>query len=183
MPANSAPHLLPTQESFLRDLNGLLSQPVSLTCLGGFVINACYGFPRPTGDVDYIGISPAEASVQIEMIAGEGSRLCKKYKVHFHRVPAIVTLPEDALTRATEMFEGRFKNLHLFALDPYDLALSKLERNSEKDREDVEYLAKTVPLDAVLLRDRYEKELRPYLVHQDRHDLTIRLWIESYFKS
>jgi hypothetical protein len=30
---------------------------------------------------------------------------------------------------------------------PYDLALSKLERNSQKDRDDVRFLARSVPLD------------------------------------
>jgi hypothetical protein len=43
------------------------------------------------------------------------------------------------------MFPGAYRNLHLMALDPYDLALSKLERNSQKDRDDVRFLALTVP--------------------------------------
>ena len=41
------------------------------------------------------------------------------------------------------MFAGTFQNLHLMALDPYDLALTKLERNFERDRNDVRYLART----------------------------------------
>ena len=42
--------------------------------------------------------------------------------------------------------------------------MSKRERNSPKDQGDVEYLARTVPLDPKTLRDRYEKELRPNLM-------------------
>ena len=45
------------------------------------------------------------------------------------------------------MFPGAYRNLHLMALDPYDLALSKLERNSQKDRDDVRFLARRVPED------------------------------------
>jgi hypothetical protein len=30
-----------------------------------------------------------------------------------------------------------------------------------------------------LLRERYEKELRPYLGSPEREDLTLRLWVES----
>ena len=69
-------------------------------------------------------------------------------------------------------------NLNLYALDPYDLALAKLERNSPRDREDIEHLARTIPLDLDVLRDRYERELRPYLPVPEREDLTLRLWIE-----
>ena len=36
---------------------------------------------------------------------------------------------------------GRFRHLRLRALDPYDLALSKLSRNSPVDREDAAHLA------------------------------------------
>jgi hypothetical protein len=68
--------------------------------------------------------------------------------------------------------------LRLFALDPYDLALSKLERNRERDRDDVKYLAIRVPLVPEELMARYEKEMRPYLSNEAKHDLTIRLWIQ-----
>jgi hypothetical protein len=71
----------------------------------------------------------------------------------------------------------------MFALDPYDLALSKLERNSPKDAEDVQYLAKNLSLDTGILRERYNNELRPYLSREGWHDQTLNLWIESYFSS
>jgi hypothetical protein len=59
-----------------------------------------------------------------------------------------------------EIFSGTFQHLRLLALDPYDLALSKLERNIQRDRDDVLHLARTVPLDLEVLKDRYQKELR-----------------------
>ena len=77
------------------------------------------------------------------------------------------------------MFPKAFKHLRLLALDPYDLALSKLERNIQRDRDDVKYLAKTVPLDLEVLKKRYQKELRWQLGNPEREDLTLRLWIEA----
>ena len=65
------------------------------------------------------------------------------------------------------------------ALDPYDLALSKLERNIQRDRDDVKHLAKTVPFDLEVLKERYQKELRWQLGNPEREDLTLRLWIEA----
>jgi hypothetical protein len=64
------------------------------------------------------------------------------------------------------------------ALDPYDLALSKLERNGQKDRDDVRFLARSVPLNPELLKQRYTSELRWQLGQPMREDLTLRLWIE-----
>lgn len=76
------------------------------------------------------------------------------------------------------MLPGAFRNIRLFALDAYDIALTKIERNSPKDREDVKYLARTVPFDLEILRERYRKELRDYLFVPEREDLTLKLWIE-----
>ena len=58
---------------------------------------------------------------------------------------------------------GHYKTLRLFGLDPYDLALSKLERNAQIDRDDVKYLFRTVQLDVDVLEARYRSEQRPYL--------------------
>ena len=81
--------------------------------------------------------------------------------------------------RLTEIFPKVFKHLRLLALDPYDLVLSKLERNIQRDRDDVTHLARTVPLDLEVLKERYQKELRWQLDNPEREDLTLRLWIEA----
>jgi hypothetical protein len=54
-----------------------------------------------------------------------------------------------------------------------------LERNIERDRSDVRYLARSVPFDLAVLKERYLTELRPYLGNPKREDLTLKLWIEA----
>ena len=77
------------------------------------------------------------------------------------------------------MFPGAFANVRLFALDPYDLALSKLQRNSDRDMEDVKRRAMTVPFEVTVLEQRYQLDQRPYLTGRvEREDLTLRLWIQ-----
>jgi hypothetical protein len=76
------------------------------------------------------------------------------------------------------MFAGEFKRLRICALDPYDLALSKLERNIQRDRDDVKYLARSIPLNLEILKERYDEELRWQLGNPEREDLTLKLWIE-----
>jgi len=85
--------------------------------------------------------------------------LHKKYKIYLDHV-GVAHVPEDYEDRLTEIFPGTFQHLRLLALDPYDLALSKLERNIQRDRDDVLHLARTVPLELEVLKDRYQKELR-----------------------
>jgi len=80
--------------------------------------------------------------------------------------------------RLSEVYPQAFRRLRLFALDPYDLALSKLERNIQRDRDDVRFLARTIPFDLEILQERYRKELRWQLGNPAREDLTLKLWIE-----
>jgi hypothetical protein len=88
-----------------------------------------------------------------------GSPLSRKHHVYLDRV-AIAAVPEDYEDRLIEMFLGAYRHLRLMVLDPYDLALSKLERDGRKGRSDVRYLARNIPFDLALLQQRYQTELR-----------------------
>ncbi len=180
MPRGNHPGPPSPWAEFLGELDALLPGQVEVHCIGGFVASLYYGLPRATGDVDFFSALPIECVNDLQTMAGAGSALARKYKVHVQYV-TVNNLPENYKERLLEMFPGRFKKLQLYAPDPYDLILSKLERNSAKDRDDVEYLARTCHLKPEALRERYEKELRPYLANETRHDLTLRLWLESCF--
>jgi uncharacterized nucleotidyltransferase DUF6036 len=109
--------------------------------------------------------------------AGKGSELHRKHRVYLDIV-TVCDPPDSYEDRLTEIFPGAYGHLRLFALEIHDLALAKLRRNSPRDREDVIYLAKKVPLNLEILKERYGKELRPYLANQKHDDLTLNLWIE-----
>jgi hypothetical protein len=163
--------------SFLTEIDGRLDCPVVLHCIGGFAIAMLYGLPRPTVDVDCLAVIPAEETARLQSLAGEGSALHKKYGVYMQHV-GIVTVPENYNDRLILMFPTALRRLLLLGLEAHDLALSKLERNSARDREDVKFLARVGPLDLSILESRYHSELRPYLANTERHDLTLRLWLE-----
>jgi hypothetical protein len=163
--------------SFLSEIDTALEEPTDFHCIGGFVVTVLYGLKRTTSDVDVISITPRDPDLKIVSLTGEGSALHKKYGVYLDKV-TVAKLPIDHDERLTEMFPGAFSKLRLFAVDPYDLALSKIERNLERDQDDVLYLARTIPLDIEILRKRYIEELRPDLFVPEREDLTLKLWIE-----
>lgn len=107
-----------------------------------------------------------------------GGPLHQKYRIYLDRV-AVAAIPESYEDRLVEMFPCAFTHLHRMALDPYDLALSKLERNSQKDRDDVRFLARTVPFDLDILQERYATELRWHPGVPKRGDLTLQLWLDA----
>jgi len=163
--------------SFLAEIDGSAQSEIEMHCLGGFVVTVMYGLARPTADVDVLVIAPRAESKHLLSLAGKGSTLHRKHGLYLDLV-TVATVPDDYDQRMTEMFPGAFKHLRLYAFDPYDIALSKLERNIQRDRDDVKHLARRVPYDLAVLKERYEKELRPYLAIPEREDLTLRLWLE-----
>lgn len=163
--------------SFFIDIDKALDQPVLLHCIGGFAMAMLYGLLRPTVDVEYLSAVPVEEIGNLQSLAGAGSTLHNKHGVYLQHVE-IVTVPEEYADRLLIMFPNAYRRLFLLGLEAHDLALSKLERNSARDREDVKFLARTVPLDLTVLENRYRSELRPHLANSERHDLTLRLWLE-----
>ena len=172
-------HKIPPEpwHAFLTDIDASVSTPLRLDCIGGFVVTLLYGFDRPTADVDILELAPRHLDGQVMELAMRGGPLNRKHHIYLDRV-TVAMVPENYEQRLTEMFPGVYKHLRLMALDPYDLALSKLERNVQKDRDDVRFLAKTIPLDIAILKNRYEQELRWQLGNPLREDLTLQLWTE-----
>lgn len=163
--------------SFFAELDSRLGEEVALHLCGGFVVTQLYGVARTTSDVDFLSIVP-NLRANLAGIAGKGSPLHRKHKVFLDPV-TVATRPQDYEDRLAEMFPGAWSRLRLYALEAHDLALSKLERNIERDRDDVRQLALAKHIRPDVLRDRYYSELRPHLANEARHDLTLELWLEA----
>ncbi len=164
-------------KSFFAAIDETLNEEIRLEILGGFVITVLYDAPRTTAVVDIVSVIPNTQTRNLIEVSGFGSPLHKKHGVYLDRV-GIATLPENYQDRLTEIFANSFQNLKFLTLDPYDIALAKIERNIDRDREDVKFLAKAVPFDLRILEERYFKELRPMLGIPEREDVTLRLWID-----
>ena len=157
--------------SFFADVDASLTEDVHLHCCGGFVVTQLFRVARTTSDVDFLAAVP-NIQGRLTEIAGKGSPLHLKHKLYFDAV-TVATPPEDYETRLVPMFPGHWTHLRLHALEAHDIALSKLERNYERDRDDVQHLARAGHLK--------REELRPNLLaHEDRCDLTLELWLEFW---
>lgn len=170
----------PPWDGFLRDIDNALTTSVELHCVGGFVVSMLYKAARPTADIDFLEARPSEQASHLLQLGGEGSTLHARHGVYLQKA-AVSDCPDSYEQRLRPIFPGVHKKIRLFGLDPYDLALSKLQRNSIRDRQDVRYLARSIPLDPAVLQHRYQREMRPYLSRPQREDLTLTLWLEEFF--
>lgn len=163
--------------SFLHDIDAQLAGPTEFHCLGGFVVAEYYGLARPTSDVDIIQVRGASSVADVQRIGGKGSTLAKKHRVYIDIV-TVADVPERYEERLSDVYPAEFRNLKVRVFERHDLALAKLGRNQDYDREDVRRLAQGPGLEVAILEQRYRDELRWQLANPDREDLTLKLWIE-----
>ncbi|MBI2681732.1 MAG: hypothetical protein HYX26_00675 [Acidobacteriales bacterium] len=170
----------PPWHDFLNELDLLLSREVELVCVGGFVLAALHGNPRVTGDLDFLEIRPTDASDELLRLGDLDSRLAQKHKVYLQRLTGIVD-PPDAYEDRLVSIETETEKLKLFALEPIDLILAKLSRNSPKDREDIRYLAHRLGLGFGQVKARYEAEMKDWIPNPDKHATTLDLVWKDLF--
>lgn len=120
--------------TFLIELGRRHSLPADLFLLGGSAL-CLLGSPRPTLDIDYVGddLSKNELQVSIDQVANEMGM-----EVEAVPIGGFVPLPEGVDERNVPI--GQFGAVRVFILDPYLIALSKIDRGFDTDIEDVIFL-------------------------------------------
>lgn len=123
-----------TINSFLVALGGRQSEPAELVLLGGSAL-LLLGNLRTTVDIDYVGddLQPTDFQRTIAQVADELQLVVDPVPIqHFVPVP-----PDSASRRA---FIGRFGAVDVYVIDPYMMALSKLDRGFDSDIADIVFL-------------------------------------------
>jgi hypothetical protein len=134
-------------------------------------------WPPPTSDVDVIQVRGASNAVDLLRIGGKGSALAKKHRVYVDIV-TVADVPERYEERLIDVYARELHNLRIRVFEKHDLALAKLGRNQDYDREDVRCLAQGPGLDVTILQQRYRDELRWQLGNPEREDVALELWLE-----
>lgn len=109
---------------------------------------------------------------------GAGSGLHRRFKVYLQAVP-IGPARRGSARLIPMCADLDLRRLGVFGLEAHDLALTKLERNLDRDRQDVQALAASAFINEATLLERYAKEYRPNLASGEKKlDLTMKLWVE-----
>ncbi len=175
------PRELPAEPwlSFLTDLDAALDEPAGFHCIGGFVVSQHYGFARETADLDVLMVIPPDAVQGVAELAGRGSRLHRKHRVYIDHV-AIANYPDDYEARLIRVFPV-WPKVRLWALEPHDLALTKLERSNDRDIRDVLYLAQAGLIVRETLISRFETEFEPHIAGRTPtwNRTTLKMWVDA----
>jgi hypothetical protein len=165
--------------AFLTELDSQLDEPVDFHCIGGFVVSQHYGFGRETADLDVLSVIPRQAADRIFQLAGKGSALHRIHRVYIDRV-GVANCPADYEDRLVRAFPV-WSKVRLWALEPHDLALTKLERSNERDIRDVIFLAQAGLINRDTLVSRFETELEPYITGRTPtwRRTTLKMWIDA----
>ncbi len=162
---------------FLRDVDRQLTEEVTLYCIGGFVLKALYDIPRVTADLDYVEVLPKRTAEKLEKIAGQESALARRHGVFIHYAgPVEMPIEYEGRLQGLDL---KMKHVRLFVLDPYDLLLSKMLRNSGKDREDGKFLIKKLGLHFQTMQDRFRAEM-DWASNRAYHETTLELWKDFF---
>jgi hypothetical protein len=163
-------------KEFLQALDTKITEVCKLHCFGGFAVTLEYGISRPTYDIDVIDVAPRIEAEILMKEGGKGSPLAIKHKVYLDFV-GIANPPYEYESRLRPMFPDAFQHLRLLVMDPYDVALTKLKRDSDKDFQDVLQLAEKIPFDLDLFEKRYREELRDNTTGKpEENDITFNRW-------
>lgn len=170
-------------KEFLQDLDAVATEACRLPCFGGFAVTLEYGISRLTSDIDVLDVAPPRMVALLMKEGGKGSPLAIKHKVYLDIV-GIANAPYDYESRLRPMYPGAFQKIHLLVMDPYDVALTKLKRDSDKDFQDVLQLAEKIPFDLDLFEKRYKEELRDNTTGKpEDNDRTFYRWKEAILEN
>jgi len=166
-------------KEFLLALDAKMTEVCTLPCFGGFAVTQEYGISRQTSDIDVLDVDPPRAVDFLIREGGLGSPLAIEHKVYLDFV-GIANPPYEYESRLHPMYPGAFQHLRLMVMDPYDVALTKLKRDSDKDFQDVLQLAEKIPFDLELFEKRYNQELRDNTTGKaEDNDITFNRWMEA----
>ena len=121
-------------QSILTELGAQLPAGSQLFLLGGSALTLL-GSPRHSQDLDFVGddVNPSELHRAIVKRAEE-----VKVQVDIVPIGGFIPLPEGHEVR--NIYIGQFGNLEIHVFDPYSIALSKIDRGSFTDFEDIIFL-------------------------------------------
>lgn len=145
-----------------RSANATAQAPITMFLAGGTAMHFYTG-ARMTDDVDAVFdrkiLVPADATVIYRDAQGKARSVY--FDVNYNESYAL--LHEDAHADAWRLLLDGIAGVHVFVLQPVDLAISKLARFSEIDRGDIFQLAKDDLITAEALRQRAEDALSGYV--------------------
>lgn len=160
-----ADHISPaTLEAFFQELGKRYPMPATLYLLGGGAL-ILLGSSRNTLDVDYVGIDIPALWTDLQQTIAE---LALEMEIKIEAVPYNEMIPPLRDSAARQIPVGIYGNVQVVVIDPYAMALGKLDRGFPTDLEDIVFLVRH---ELVNLND-LEKFVQAAIPRAQEFDLT-----------
>ena len=143
---------------FLTDLDNQLQKDIDLLVLGGNAL-IIYGCKYTTRDVD---ICVRGVDVDVYDWSMQWSKKNKvMVDVYIDGWFKNVRFP-DYLKRSTHIPNLGFKHINIYLMNIYDMVLTKVDRWSDRDRQDINSLLRVLKIEKRLLDGRYSYYLKNF---------------------
>lgn len=134
-----------TVEAFLRELSLHVNRPTRLVVGGSIALILAGHVSRHTDDVDIVDEVPAEIREQHDLLG----QLADRYGLQItHFQSHYLNAGWEQRIRSA----GAFGNLHVYAVDPYDVFVGKLFSVRPKDRDDLRVLSRRLDRETIVRR-------------------------------
>lgn len=147
--------------TFLTTLGERYPHPAQLVLLGGSAL-CLLGSPRPTIDIDYVGNDLKKNELQKTM-----EELASEMGLDVEAVPIDRFIPLPAGGDKRNLYVNKFGEIEVSILDPYGIALSKLDRGFDTDIDDIVFLIQR----GLVEMDKMEQILQDALPNASRFDM------------
>ena len=147
-------------QDFFERLGKRYPKQAALHLIGGSAL-ILLGSARETLDIDYVGDDIQKNDLQIVI-----DEVARELGLDTEPVPIerFIPLPKGSEHRSVRI--GQFGNVSIFIFDPYSIALSKLDRGSDRDLDDLVFLVERRHIDA----EELERILNDALPHAGKFD-------------
>lgn len=147
-------------QDFLTRLGNRYPQQANLYLLGGSAL-ILLGSLRDTLDIDYVGDDTRKDDFQIVI-----DEVAAELNLETEAVPIDRFIPLPKGSEQRKIHIGLFGKINAYVIDPYSIALSKIDRGFETDLEDVLFLMRNNQVDLIKL----EQILMDSLPHAGKFD-------------
>lgn len=145
---------------FFERLGNHYPNQATLNLLGGSAM-ILLGSTRDTLDIDYVGDDIQKDDFQIAL-----EKTANELELETEPVPIDRFIPLPDGNEQRKIFIGHYGNVSVFIIDPYSIALSKLDRGFDADIEDIVFLIERKQIKI----EQLEKILKDGLSHAGKFD-------------
>src|SRR3989338_3969851 len=171
---------------FLHDLDGMLPSPIEVILIGGSALNYL-DLKDDTKDVDFF-----YSGMEIDDLYAITQELSKKYnsRIDFWTTEEMVLLkdgrintqklPTDYISMCFEA-EEPLERIKLKILNPIDVVLTKEDRLSERDMDDITKLVNHYHIPRETLEERFKLYLAGYDGNKTKREVNFKEMISTIF--